>query len=52
VEQRLRQATQFANSTVDVAPAALGNDAGIVGAACIALAACSAFEPVTLQPAR
>jgi glucokinase len=38
VDRRLRAATQFAPLTVDVAPASLGNDAGIVGAASLAFA--------------
>jgi glucokinase len=46
VEARLRAATQFPGSTVTVARAALGNDAGVVGAAALAFA--PSFQPLIL----
>jgi glucokinase len=39
IKERLQSATQFTPSAVEVVRAKLGNDAGVVGAACVALQA-------------
>jgi len=37
MRQRLEKATQFTHQAVSIAKATLGNDAGVVGAACLAM---------------